>query len=53
MVDNAFQNNQNLQSIEKAISIADENIKLSTKWKNPTLTLGINDIHFDEPNEEI
>lgn len=49
MVDNAFQNNQNLQSIEKAISIADENIKLSTKWKNPTLTLGINDIHFDEP----
>ena len=49
MVDNALQNNQNLLSIEKAISIADENIKLSTKWKNPTLTLGVNDIHFDEP----
>ncbi|QKJ21435.1 TolC family protein [Poseidonibacter lekithochrous] len=51
MVDNAFQNNQNLLSIEKAISIADENIKLSTKWKNPTLTLGVNDIHFDEPTK--
>lgn len=49
MVDNALQNNQNLLSIEKAITIANENIRLSTKWKNPTLTLGINDVHFDEP----
>lgn len=49
MVDNALKNNQDLKSVEKAISVANENIKLSTKWKNPTLTFGVNDIHFDEP----
>lgn len=49
MVDNALKNNQDLKSVEKAISVANENIKLSTKWKNPILTFGVNDIHFDEP----
>lgn len=49
IVDNALKNNYDLKSIEKSISIANENIKLSTKWKNPTLTFGVNDIHFDEP----
>ena len=49
MVDNALKNNQDLKSIESSIKIADENIKLSKKWKNPTLTFGVNDIHFDEP----
>lgn len=49
IVDTALKNNQNLKSIQSSIDIADENIKLSRKWKNPTLTLGINDIHFDEP----
>lgn len=51
MLDSTFKNNQNLLSIEKAISIANENIKLSRKWKNPVLTLGVNDIHFDEPTK--
>ena len=49
MVDNALKNNQDLKSIESSIKIADENIKLSKKWKNPTLTFGVNDIHFAEP----
>ena len=49
IVDTALKNNQNLKSIQASIDIANENIKLSRKWKNPTLTLGINDIHFDEP----
>jgi len=49
IVDTALQNNQNLKSIQSSINMADENIKLSRKWMNPTLTLGINDIYFDEP----
>jgi outer membrane protein, heavy metal efflux system len=49
IVDTALKNNQNLKSIRSSINVADENIKLSRKWKNPTLTLGVNDIHFDEP----
>jgi outer membrane protein TolC len=46
---NAIANNYDLKSIEKSIKIIDEDIKLATLWKNPTLTLGINDIHFDAP----
>ena len=46
---NAISNNYDLKSIEKSIQIIDEDIKLATLWKNPTLTLGINDIHFDAP----
>jgi len=49
VVDNTIKNNYDLKSIEDSIAVANENIKLSTKWKNPTLTLGVNDIHFDEP----
>lgn len=49
IVDTALKNNQNLKSIQSSINLADENIKLSKKWKNPTLTLGINDIHFNQP----
>ena len=49
IVDTALKNNQNLKSIQSSINVADENIKLSRKWKNPTLSLGANDIHFDEP----
>jgi outer membrane protein, heavy metal efflux system len=49
IVDTALKNNQNLKSIQSSINMADEDIKLSRKWKNPTLTLGVNDIHFDEP----
>lgn len=49
IVDTALKNNQNLKSIQSSINVADENINLSRKWMNPTLTLGVNDIHFDEP----
>ena len=49
IVETVLKNNQNLKSIQASIKVADENIKLSKKWMNPTLTLGINDIHFDEP----
>lgn len=49
LVSSTLQNNYDLKSIEKLIEVANENIKLATKWKNPTLSLGVNDIHFDEP----
>ena len=49
IVNTSLQNNQNLKALQSSINIADENIKLSEKWKNPTLTFGVNDIHFDEP----
>lgn len=49
IVDTALKNNQNLKSIQSSIKLAEENIQLSRKWRNPTLTLGVNDIHFDEP----
>lgn len=49
IVNNALNNNYDLKSTQKAILIADENIKLATKWTNPVLSIGANDIHFDEP----
>lgn len=49
IVKRSFQNNNNLQAIQKSILVLDEDIKLSTKLKNPVLSFGINDIHFDEP----
>jgi len=49
IVDNAIKNNYDLISIQRAIDVASQNILLSKKWQNPVLTLGVNDIHFDEP----
>ncbi|MFA9372754.1 MAG: TolC family protein [Poseidonibacter sp.] len=49
IVNNALNNNYDLKSTQKAILIANENIKLATKWTNPVLSIGANDIHFDEP----
>lgn len=49
IVDNALKNNQDLKSLERSIDVATQNIKLAKKWQNPILTIGANDIHFDEP----
>lgn len=49
IVNNALKNNYDLKSTQKAILIANENITLATKWTNPILSIGANDIHFDEP----
>lgn len=48
MVDNVHLHNQNLQSLESSIKVAYTQIELSTNWQNPTLTLGVNDIQFDD-----
>lgn len=49
MVNSALDNNYNLKSLQSSIDLASKNIEVSTNWKNPTLTLGANDIQFDDP----
>ncbi len=44
IVENTLNNNYDLKSIQNSIFIAKEQIKISQNWKNPTLTLGANDI---------
>ena len=44
IVENTLNNNYDLKSIQNSILIAKEQIKISQNWKNPTLTLGANDI---------
>jgi len=51
MVETVLSNNQNLKSLEHSINIANTQIELSTNWNNPTLTLGVNDIQFDNPSK--
>jgi len=48
IVNKAYSNNYDLKSIEKSIQLSDENIKLAKKWQNPVLSLGINDIWFND-----
>ena len=49
IVNKTYENNKQLQSLQKAIEISNENIKLSSKYQNPILTIGANDVYFDEP----
>lgn len=49
IVKNSFEKNRQLKSIEQSIKIANQNIKLSSKYQNPVLSIGANDIYFDEP----
>ena len=53
IVNSAINNNRDLQSIEKSIQIANEQIKLSNKWDNPILTIGANDLHFDTSRRDL
>ena len=48
IVENTFKNNFNLKALEESIKSTKEQISLSSKWQNPTLTFGINDIQFDD-----
>lgn len=49
IVSNSLQNSSDLRSLNQAIKVANENIKLASKWSDPILSFGFNDIHFDEP----
>ncbi len=44
----ALTNNYDLKSMQNSILIANEEIKISKNWKNPTLTLGANDIQSSD-----
>lgn len=49
LVSKSYENNLDLINIKKAIDVAHTNIDLAQQWKNPVLTLGVNDINFSEP----
>lgn len=51
MVTSALDNNYSLKSLESSIEVASKQIEVSTNWRNPVLTLGINDIQFDDPSK--
>jgi|GEM_PF-599865 len=44
----AYEKNLTLRTLEKSLDVAKQEIELSTKWKNPTLTLGANDLQFSD-----
>jgi len=48
IVENTYNNNYNLKALEESIKSAKEQINLSSKWKNPTLSFGATDIQFDD-----
>ena len=51
MVNQAWDNNKNLHSLQNAIDIANEQIAIANNWNNPVMSIGRNDIRFDEPNK--
>ena len=53
IINSAINNNRDLQSIEKSIQIANEQIKLSNRWDNPILTIGANDLQFDTSRRDL
>jgi len=48
IVESTYSNNYTLKALEESIKSAKEQINLSSKWKNPTLTFGASDIQFDD-----
>lgn len=45
---NALEKNYTFKALENSIEIANEQIKLSAKWMNPTLTFGATDIQLGD-----
>lgn len=48
LVKNTNENNYDLKSIDKSINIANQQISLSKKWQNPTLSFGLNDLWLND-----
>jgi len=48
VVNETLNQNYTIKALESSIKVTKEQIKLSTKWKNPTLTFGATDIQFDD-----
>jgi cobalt-zinc-cadmium efflux system outer membrane protein len=49
LVRDALQKHPSIQSIQHTLSSMDEKIRKSTNWKNPDLSLTLNDIRLDRP----
>ena len=47
IIEKTYNNNYNLKALEESIKSAKAQIELSSKWNNPTLSFGANDIQFD------
>ncbi|RXJ91663.1 hypothetical protein CRV01_00805 [Arcobacter sp. CECT 8983] len=48
VVKEAINKNSSLQALEQTIALAKEQINLASKWQNPVLSFGANDIQFDD-----
>ena len=48
IIDNTFNNNYSLKALDEAIKASKEQIELSQKWKNPTLSFGATDIQVND-----
>ncbi len=48
VVNEAINTNSSLQALEQTIALAKEQINLASKWQNPILNFGANDIQFDD-----
>jgi len=51
LIQKAYSNNPTIQKLSSEIELNNYDIANSILYKNPVLTLGINDINFDEPSK--
>ena len=47
LVQKVYNNNLTLKTLEKSLSVIKEDIKITTKWKNPMVSIGATDLQFD------
>ncbi|XPV68459.1 MAG: TolC family protein [Halarcobacter sp.] len=48
IVENSFKKNYSLKALEESINDIKQQISLSSKWKNPTLSFGATDVQFND-----
>jgi len=48
VVQQAYEKNLTLKTLEKSLDVAKQEIELATKWKNPTLSFGATDLQFSD-----
>lgn len=51
LVQTSFKKNDTIASLQKAINGAKQSIVLATKWQNPVVSFGANDIQFENPTK--
>ncbi|RXJ68637.1 hypothetical protein CRV08_07375 [Halarcobacter ebronensis] len=48
VVNQTLENNHSLKALENSIEISKQQISLATKWENPILTIGANDLQLND-----